>query len=341
MWLWLVLLALIVLFAAFLYWKKKVRKRIGDEKLVNALTQNYSSKLFTWKFILIGFAMAAGILAAMNPGNIGDTDNVKRKGIDIAVAIDVSRSMLAADLAPNRLERAKQFVGKLMDEMPDDRIALILFAGKAYMQMPLTTDHGAAKLFVSAASPDAVPQQGTVISDALDMSARAFSTTDKRFKTIILISDGEDHDNDAEKTAKDLSERGVMINTIGVGSAEGAFIPDLLTGENKKDASGNTVISKLNDAVLRSVAEKTNGLYIHLQGSDEAVAMIKAQLSQIERKSFSDMSLMSFKTFYIWLVAAMFLLLLAENFIPESLPASSSLKLQRSKAGTAGKKINA
>ena len=228
--LWLVLLALVVLFAAFLYWKKKVRKRIGDEKLVNALTKNYSSKLFNWKFILIGFAMAAGILAAMNPGKFGDSGNVKRKGIDIAVAIDVSKSMLAADLAPNRLERAKQFVGKLMDELPDDRIALILFAGKAYMQMPLTTDHGAAKLFVSAASPDAVPQQGTVISDAMDMSARAFSATDKRFKTIILITDGEDHDNDAEKMAKELSERGVMINTIGVGSAEGAVIPDPLTG---------------------------------------------------------------------------------------------------------------
>jgi Ca-activated chloride channel family protein len=315
--LWLVLLALVVLFAAFLYWKRKVRKRIGDEKLVNALTKNYSSKLFNLKFILIGFAMAAGILAAMNPGKFGDPGNVKRKGIDIAVAIDVSNSMLAADLAPNRLERAKQFVGKLMDEMPDDRIALILFAGKAYMQMPLTTDHGAAKLFVSAASPDAVPQQGTVISDALDMSARAFSATDKRFKTIILITDGEDHDNDAEKMAKELSERGVMINTVGVGSAEGAVIPDPLTGENKKDGSGNTVITKLNDAILRSIAEKTNGTYINLQGSDEGVTMIKAQLSQIERKAFGDMSLMGFNTFYMWLAAVMFLLLLAENFIPE------------------------
>ena len=129
--------------------------------------------------------------------------------------------------------------------------------------------------------------------------------------------------------AKELSERGVMINTIGVGSAEGAVIPDPLTGENKKDGSGNTVITKLNDAILRSIAEKTNGTYINLQGSDEAVTMIKAQLSQIERKSFSDMSLLNFKTYYAWLAAAMFLLLLAENFIPESLP-----------AGKAGKKIS-
>ncbi|MGQ0738131.1 MAG: VWA domain-containing protein [Bacteroidota bacterium] len=316
-WLWLSLLALLLLFAAFLYWKKKVRERIGNEKLVNALTRNCSAGLFTGKFILVCIAFAAGILAAMNPGKTGGAENIKRKGIDIAVAIDVSKSMLAADLAPNRLERAKQFVSRLMDEMPDDRIALILFAGKAYMQMPLTTDHGAAKLFVSAASPDAVPQQGTVISDALEMSARAFSTTDKRFKTIVLISDGEDHDYDAEKKAKDLSDQGIMINTVGVGSPEGSAIPDPATGENKKDASGNTIISRLNDAVLKSVAEKTNGRYINLQGSDAAVTAVKAQLSQIERKAFGDMSLMGFRTFYIWLAAAMFLLLLAENFIPE------------------------
>jgi len=254
--LWLALPALTSLFIAFLYWKKKVRRRIGDEKLVNILTQNYSPKLFNWKFIIVCFAMAAGILAAMNPGRIGGMDNVKRKGSDIAVAIDVSRSMMAVDPAPNRLERAKQFVSKLMDEMPDDRIALILFAGRAYLQMPLTTDHVAAKLFVPAATPDAVPQQGTVISDALEMSARAFSVTGNRYKTIILISDGEDHDNGAERTAKYLSEQGVMIHTVGVGSAEGSVIPDPLTGENKKDESGNTIISKLNDVVLKSVAEK-------------------------------------------------------------------------------------
>lgn len=292
-------------------------QRAGDEKLLRILTRNHSARLSVLKFILAGLAFAAGIIAALNPVQPGSGDSVQRKGIDIAIALDVSKSMLATDLAPNRLERAKQFVNKLMDELPDDRLALVLFAGKAYMQMPLTTDHGAARLFVSSAGPDAVPQQGTVISDALQISSRVFNSAEKRFKTIILISDGEDHDENALRTAGELSDQGVMINVVGVGSAEGSVIPDPVTGVNKVDASGNTVISKLNEGTLRSVAEKTNGVYISLQGSNEAVSLVKNQLSQIERKSFGDMSLMNFKTFYMWLAAAMFVLLGAEIFIPE------------------------
>ncbi len=285
--------------------------------LVKALITNYSSQLFTSKFIVVSAAFALGVIAVMNPRKPGEPEAVNKKGIDIAIALDVSKSMLAADMAPNRLERAKQFVTKLLHEMPNDRIALILFAGKAYLQMPLTTDHGAAKLFVSSASPDAVPQQGTVISDALEMSANAFNSTDKKFKTVLLISDGEDHDEDAVATAKKLSEKGVMINAIGIGSPEGATIPDPATGDVKKDESGNTVVSKLNEEVLKQIATETNGIYIRLQGSDEAVRLLTKQLSQIDKKSFSDLSQINFKTFFIWFAAAMFFLLLVENFIPE------------------------
>lgn len=290
---------------------------MGDEKLVNLLTGNFSQRLSNLKYILLLLAFAAGITAAMNPGKQGGSEKIKRKGIDIAIAMDVSHSMLATDLAPDRLERAKQFAGKLMDAMPDDRIALILFAGKAYMQMPLTTDHGAAKLFVSSATPASVPQQGTVVSDALEISARAFNPADKRYKSIILISDGESHDNDAVKKAKELSGQGVMINTVGVGSADGSPIFDPATGENKKDESGNIIISKLNDELLKSVAGQTNGTYISLQGSDEAVVQISKQLSQIERKAFGDVSQMNFRTYFMWFAAVMFVLLLIENFVPE------------------------
>jgi Ca-activated chloride channel family protein len=184
--------------------------------------------------------------------------------------------------------------------------------------MPLTVDHGAAAMYISSAGPDAVPQQGTVISDALSMSARAFDNTDRRFKAVILISDGEDHDEEAISTAKELSQQGVMINTIGIGSAEGSEIIDPATGVAKTDpATGATVISKLNEDELKQIAEKTNGIYIHLQNTDEALNSLQKQLSQIERKAFGDVSLMSFKTYYLWLAAAMFVLLLAENFIPE------------------------
>ena len=306
-----------LLFLGLSQWKKKVTKRIGDEGLVKALISNYSSKLFTFKFIIVSIAFVFGVITVMNPRKPGDAGAVNRKGIDIAIALDVSKSMLAADLSPNRLERAKQFVTKLMYEMPNDRIALVLFAGKAYLQMPLTTDHGAAQLFVSTASPDAVPQQGTVISDALKMSVNAFSATDKKFKTVILISDGEDHDEDAVATAKNLSEQGVMINAIGIGSPEGATIPDPATGDVKKDEAGNTVVSKLNEDALKQIAKETNGIYIRLQSSDEAVSVLTKQLSQIDKKSFTDISQVNFKTFFTWFAAAMFILLLAENFIPE------------------------
>jgi len=201
--------------------------------------------------------------------------------------------------------------------MPNDRIALIVFAGKAYLQMPLTVDHGAAALFVSSASTDAVPQQGTVISDALKMSANVFDAADRKFKAIVLISDGEDHDEDALSTARELSSKGVMINTIGIGSPEGAPIADPITGENKRDATGTIIISKLNEEGLQEIATQTNGIYIRLQSSDEAVTALKAQLSQIEKKAFGDVSQINFRTYHTWFAAAMLLFLIIELFIPE------------------------
>lgn len=290
---------------------------MGDQRLIKELTGNFSLPLFSLKFTFLMLALIAGVVAAMNLRKAGDTDGVNRKGIDVVIALDVSNSMLAADLQPNRLERAKQFISKLMNTMPNDRIGLVLFAGKAYLQMPLTTDHAAAQLFVSSARPDVIPQQGTVISEALKMSANAFNTAERRFKSVVLISDGEDHDAEAIKTAKDLSEQGMMINTVGIGSPEGGNIIDPSTGENKKDATGNPVVTKLNEEELKSIAESTNGVYIRLEESDEAVDAMKKQLSQIESKAFGDVSLMNFKTYYWWFAGAMLILLVAEFFIPE------------------------
>ena len=290
---------------------------MGDGKLVDILTAGFSPWLFASKYILLSLGFAVGVIAVMNPRKPGEADNISRKGIDVVVALDVSKSMMASDLAPNRLERAKQFINKLMGEMPNDRIALVLFAGRAYMQMPLTTDHGAARLYVASASPDAVPQQGTVLSDAMRMSMNAFNVKERRFKTIVLISDGEEHDAAGVATAEELAEQGVMINTVGVGSTTGANIFDPTTGQNKVDEAGNVVISKLNEDVLKQVAEKTNGLYVHLEDSDEAVASVKKQLSQIETKAFGDISLVNYKTFFMWFAGAMLVFLLAENFIPE------------------------
>ena len=315
-----VLLALpffIILFIGLWQWKKKVKKRMGDKKLVNVLTKGFSFKLFTSKFIFLSLAFALGVVAIMNPRKPGGKDNITRKGIDVVIALDVSKSMLATDLQPNRLERAKQLILKLMEKMPNDRIGLVEFAGKAYLQMPVTVDHSAAAMYISSAGPDVVPQQGTVISDALKMSAKAFISTDQRFKSVILISDGEDHDENAIQTAKDLAAQGVLINSVGVGSPEGSTIIDPATGVNKKDELGNDVISKLNETTLKQVAANTNGIYVHLESTDEAVDLLMKQLSQIEKKAFGDVSNMNYKTWYLWFAAAMLVLLFTENFIPE------------------------
>jgi Ca-activated chloride channel family protein len=307
---------ILLLFIYNMQWKRRVRKRMGDEKLVRVLTGNYSRSLFILKFVLLLAGFIFGVIAVMNPRKPGES-LVTRKGIDLAIALDVSKSMLAADLSPNRLERAKQFINKLLAGMPDDRVALILFAGQAYLQMPLTVDHGSASLFVNSASPDAIPQQGTLISDALEKSANALNGTDAKFKTVVLITDGEDHEEGAVNMAKKLSTQGVMINTVGIGSTEGSTITDPATGDVKRDESGNPVISKLNENILKEIASATNGAYTRLESSDAAVSLIKEQLSQIDRKAYADNSQVNFKTWYAWFAVAMFLVLVVEIFIGE------------------------
>ncbi|TAL45563.1 MAG: VWA domain-containing protein [Chitinophagaceae bacterium] len=306
-----------LLFLFLLRWKKRTRKKIGDPRLVKELIRNFSPALFTTKFLLLCLAFTAGVLTVMNLRKPGDSDGVTRKGIDVVVAMDVSKSMLANDLSPNRLTKAKEFINTLVDKMPDDRIALVLFAGKAYLQMPLSTDHNAAKMFVSTADPMTMMQQGTVVSDAMKISALAFNNKERRFKTIVLISDGEDHDMNAIETAKEMAEQGIMINTIGIGSPAGAPIIDTATGEQKKDVSGNIVISKLNEDELKQIASATNGSYIHMENTAETIKELLGHLSQIEKKSFADVSLLNFETYYRWFAGIMFLLLLTEFFIPE------------------------
>jgi Ca-activated chloride channel family protein len=306
----------IILFLLALSRKKKIIRKIGEPRLVKELIRNYSAILFTLKFLILCFAFAAGVLALMNfrkPGGPGG----ERKGIDVTIALDVSRSMYATDFQPNRLEKAKEFAIQLMNAMPEDRIALVLFAGKAYLQMPLTTDHEAAKMFIATAAPSALPQQGTVISDAMKISAMAFNKADRRFKSVVLISDGEDHDMNALETAAEMAEQGINITTVGIGSPGGSPIIDPANGEQKKDLSGNVVISKLNEEELKQIAATTNGSYIQFQQTDEAVKNVLTHLSQIEKKAYTDISLMNFTTYFRWFTFPMFLLLLIEFFIPE------------------------
>jgi Ca-activated chloride channel family protein len=244
-------------------------------------------------------------------------DDVQRKGVDVVIAMDVSKSMLAEDIKPNRLERARQLVYKLMDQLPNDRVGLVLFAGRAYLQMPLTTDHGAARMYIQQAGPEVVPTQGTVISEALRASNSAFNSKERKFKSIVLITDGEDHDPQAVPLAQQLAEDGVMINSVGIGSAEGAPIMDPATNTYKKDENGTTVVSRLNETELQQLAGATKGIYIKLNEVDEAVNAITKQLSTIETTTLDDNAFRDYRNYFQWFLALALALLMVEFFLPE------------------------
>ncbi len=308
---------LLVLFIWVILWKKITQKKIGDPLLVNALIKDYSPFKFALKFILVALAFGLVVVASANLQKPGVTDRINRKGVDVMVALDVSNSMLAEDIKPNRLERAKQLVSKLMDRMENDRIGLVLFAGRAYMQMPLTTDHGAAKMYIQNAGPDAVPVQGTVIGEALKIANSGFNSKERKYKAIVLISDGEDHDPEALQLATSLSQNGVMINAIGIGSPEGAPIIDYTNNEVRKDAQGNAIITKLNEGELQQLAQATHGVYLRLDDTDDAATKIMAQLATIEQTATGDRSFTDYKSYFQWFLAGALIFLLVELFIPE------------------------
>ena len=312
------LIPAILFFVLNLKWKKKTKRKIGDEQLVNLLTTNHSTKNFSLKFYLILAAMAIIALGAANLRTAGKADNINRKGRDIIVAMDVSKSMLADDIKPNRLEKSKQFVSKVMDQLPDDRIALIWFAGKAYLPMPLTADQGAAKMFIQSASPDAVPTQGTVIGEALRLAAESFPQLSKRYKVVLLITDGEDHDQSALSMAKNLKDQGISLITIGIGTNEGSTIPEPGTTDFKKDKLGSTVVTKLNEDLLKQMAFTNGGLYGNLQNTDELVKEVTGVINQLEKKGDGEAAVnINYRFYFIWFLVLAFILLLVELFISE------------------------
>lgn len=310
------LILLVLLFWSYRRWKQHTIHRIGDEALVRSLFRRFSPGRERLKFIFVLLAFALGTLALTNPRTPDMASGEERKGIDVFLALDVSKSMLATDVPPVRLQKAQQLLTNLIDKMPNDRIGLILFAGHAYLQMPLSTDHQAAKLFISTAGPNAVPEPGTAIGDALKKAEEAFDKTG-RFKTVILVTDGETHDEDALTTAQDLAKKGIMVNTVGIGSVEGSTLIDPETETVKKDEAGNTIISKLNEGLLKQIATATHGSYVHLNQTGEATALLLQQYQNVEKKALPDFSSMTFHSYYFWFTLPMLLLLMADIFIPD------------------------
>lgn len=308
---------LLLLYFFVLNWKKRTIKKIGDANLVAELTKNHSPQKFALKIVFLLIAIAAGVFALANLRSPKGMEQVKRNGIDVMIALDVSKSMLAQDVKPNRLERAKQALGKLIDKLSNDRVGLVVFAGRAYLQMPLTGDHGAAKMYLGAASTEIVPTQGTVISEALKMCHSSFNKKEKKYKAVILISDGEDHDEGALKIAGQMTEDGIVINTVGIGSPQGSTIIDDLTNQEKKDVNGNTVITRLNEEELKSIAEKGNGSYQLFTNADELVSKLDAQLAGMDQRTVTENSLVNYKYYFPYFLILVLLLLVAEVFISE------------------------
>ena len=246
---------LLLLYILLVKWKKKTIQKIGDEKLIRQLIADYSPRRFLIKFLLVFMAFILTGLGVANLQYPKQAEQVQRQGVDVILVLDVSKSMLARDLQPSRLDRAKQFLNKLIDKLRNDRVGLVLFAGRAYLQMPLTTDHASAKIYINTASPESVPAQGTMIGEALTITQNAFGQKEKKYKTVVLVTDGEDHDEKAAEAAGILAENGALLHTIGVGSTEGATLMDPVTKEQKRDAQGNVVISRLNENMLQELVK--------------------------------------------------------------------------------------
>lgn len=318
---YLILLALIPAFAGIfiyaLYKKRATIKKLGDKELVKMLTSNHSSKAYVGKFLLVVLSFGILVMALANLRSATSTDKVSRNGIDVMIALDVSKSMLAQDIKPNRLDRAKQLLSRLVDKLSNDRVGIVVFAGKAYLQMPLTGDHAAAKMYLNAATTESVPTQGTVIGDALKMCYASFNSKEKKYKAIILISDGEDHDEGAVKAATQMGQDGVVIYTVGIGSPQGAPLIDETTNQLKTDKEGNTVISKLNEEELRSIASKANGKYLFYQNTDDVVESIRSELAGMDQRNVTDGSLMNYKSYFRYFLMIAFLFLILELFISE------------------------
>lgn len=317
LWLLLLLPILLAIYFYALHKKQAVFKKLGDNSLIQELTSSYNQKSFPLKFGLAFTAFALLVFSIANLRTKAGVNKISKNGIDVMIAIDVSKSMLAQDVKPNRLERAKQLLGKLIDKLSNDRIGIVVFAGRAYLQMPLTADHSAAKMYLNAASPETVPYQGTVIAEALKTCNNSFNAAEKKYKSVIVISDGEDHDDNALKIASKMAQEGVVVNTVGIGSPQGTTIIDELTNAEKKDNEGNIVVTKLNEQALADIAEKGNGNYQLFTNTEEVVDNLFKQLSLLDGRAVKDDSLINYISWFQYLLIAALFLLIIELFIAE------------------------
>jgi Ca-activated chloride channel homolog len=314
------LLPLTAIFIFYHFWRKRNYKKLGELHLTEQLAPEYSKRKHIFKFIFLFIAFVFLIIGIANPQIGTKFEKVKRSGVDIMVALDVSKSMMAEDIKPSRLARSKQFISRLVDKLQNDRIGLIVFAGNAYMQMPITIDYSAAKLFLNNINTEMVPTQGTAIAEAIELSLQSFDSDEKKHKVLIIITDGEDHEGDAMTAAEKAAEEGVVIHTIGVGSPKGAPIPQYRNGvqaDFKRDENGNIVLSKLNETELQQIAVKGDGKYYRLASGTQEIDAVISEISAMEKKNFEERVFTDYEDQYQYFLAIAFIFVTLEFFISD------------------------
>jgi len=315
---------LVLIFILLMLNKKRRLKKLGEFKLILNMMPDVSLGRQLVKFTFYSIALIFLIVGLANLQTGSKTQDVKRKGADIMLCLDASNSMLAEDLKPNRLERAKQAIEKMIDKLEGDRIGMIVFAGEAYVQLPITTDYSAAKLFLGSIAPNMIPTQGTSIGAAIEKALESFGKDEGKNKAIVIITDGEDHEEEAIKLAEEAAKGDITIHTIGIGSGAGAPIPVYQNGVAagyKKDKEGNTVITKLNEKLLQEIAGEGNGVFVKASNADVGLNAVLDKIGELDKKDIESKRYTDYEDQFQWFMAAALVFLLIEFFINEKVNA--------------------
>lgn len=312
-----------IIFAMFLlvfWWKKRKQKQFADSALIQKLSPQISTFKSFLKIGVIGVALAFLVIALVNPKMGTKLETVKRQGVDIVFALDVSKSMLAEDIAPSRLDKAKQIITRIIDNLGSDRIGIIIYAGNSYPLLPITTDHAAAKMFLQNADPEMVSSQGTAINEAINRGITYFDMKERTNRFLFIVSDGEDHEENVTYAAEEATKAGIKIFTIGIGTEKGGPIPIKENGNvisYKKDMNGEVVITQLKPAVLNEIAIEGNGTYIDGNRTQETIKTIEDLLLKAEKNEFESKQFSDYKDQFQWFIAAGLLFLLIDVFLLE------------------------
>lgn len=269
--------------------KKKAIAEFGNPQLLAPLMPLLSFRRGSWKFVLTMLALLFVIIGAAGPQFGSKLQQVKKQGIELIIALDVSNSMMAQDIKPSRLEKAKLAISRMVEKLSDDKVGMIVFAGDAYVQLPITTDYSSARLFLSNINTDAVPVQGTAIGAAIDLAAKSFTPQTETSKAIIVITDGENHQDDAVAAAKAAREKGIYVYTIGMGLEQGAPIPEKGNpGQFMKDNQGNIVVSRLDENTLKNIAKAGEGIYVRASNTDVGLNTLLDEINRLDKSLLEE-----------------------------------------------------